>query len=198
MKVFFKLIIVMLFIGLLMRSSWSLVRVRFPVRMAIAVTAIAISIGSVAIFIDYQKLGRLHWISEFIQGVGVDRVPDAQGTLEEAAEQIYFYTAQRDYSLALGRPLTKEDLDRKIVLVDRAMDRMPNVNLIHLRILLASLAGDSQTARSHLRRAFKFHQQHATAITESIRARVAARPDEFWLLGPILDEELAGMPKRRF
>jgi hypothetical protein len=160
--------------------------------------ALAVAIGSIAVLVDYRKLEKLDWISELIQAIGTERAPDAQTTLEEVAAQIHFFSPHRDYSLALGRPLTKENFESKVLVVDRAMSRMPNVNLIHLRILLAVLEGDPQTARSHLRRALKFHPQHAKALIESIRGRVKARPDEFGILGQILDEELTRVPEPRW
>lgn len=94
--------------------------------------------------------------------------------------------------------MTREDLEGKILIVDRAIGRMPNVNIVHLRVLLAILADDPQTARIHLRRMFKFHPNSADAVTERLRARIKAQPDEFSVLDSILDEELARQPPKRW
>lgn len=192
------LIITCLFIGLMIRPTWSYAGVSIPARAALTVMALTIAAGCITIFIDYRKLDRLQWVSDFAQGLGTERVPELQVTLEEAATQVKFFSQPRDYYLAIGRPVDKENLDSKIATVDRAMGRMPNINLVHLRILLAILDDDPSTARQHMRLAFKFHAQHTDAVVNSIRARIAERPDEFSALGPMLDEELAHRPQRRW
>ncbi len=192
------LVLAALFLGVLTRPGLAARSASVPTRAIVTVTSAGVLLGAVVIFVDYRKLERLDFVSELIQGIGTARVPEAQATLDEAAAQVRLFTQHRDYSVALARPLTREELESKIAVVDRSMGRMPNVNLIHVRILLAALDDDPETARLHLRRALKFHPQHTDSLVASLRSRIEARPEEFSALTPILDEELARRPNRRW
>jgi O-antigen ligase len=187
-----------LFIGLLVRPNWVSPRIMLPARLTLYAFAIGTGISCAAAVVDYRNLDRLHWISELIQGVGPERVPDAQITLEEAAKDVEFFDHMRDYYLAMARPLSVDEVEESISIVDRSLARMPNVNLVHLRIVLATLAGDTHTARIHLRRLFRFHPQTAAAVTERLRARINAEPMVYGSLLPILGEEIAGRPPLRW
>jgi hypothetical protein len=66
------------------------------------------------------------------------------------------------------------------------------------RIALAILADDPETARWHLQRLFGFFPGHAETMAATLRTFVEHRPEEFAVLGPIIDEELARRPALRW
>lgn len=192
------LVLAALCLGLLLRPAWTRIGFAIPARASTAALALLTLIGSATLMRDYLKLDRLHAVSTFVQGLGVGSVPDARNLLNAAARDVRFFGPRRDYELSMAGGLSNPDLEQGTRIADRALGAMPNVNIVHVRILQAVLANDLETARSHLRRVFKYHSQHADAVIATLRARIKARPEKFSGLDPILEEEILRRPQPRW
>jgi len=69
---------------------------------------------------------------------------------------------------------------------------------VGFRVLLAMLSVDLEDARSLLRRACTSHSQYAESVFKNMRLQMDARPDDIAALGPIVDEEMARRPSKRW
>ncbi|MCK7491698.1 MAG: O-antigen ligase family protein [Comamonadaceae bacterium] len=96
------------------------------------------------------------------------------------------------------RPNDADELASKIAITDRLLSHSPHPVLMARRVILAILDDDPTSARWHLQRLFGFYPGAAKEMEEQFRRFITNRPDEFAVLAPILDEELARRPKARW
>lgn len=124
--------------------------------------------------------------------------PAVRAMIVGAAADVRFFRVEADHVLGLSEPINKDDLQHKIASTDRLLAVIPYPAVSTRRVALAILAGDPETARRHLRRVFAFFPGHAETAAETLRLLIRDRPEEFALLGPILDAELARRPAPRW
>jgi hypothetical protein len=123
---------------------------------------------------------------------------EVRAVIEDAGKDVWLFRSRADHVLALGDPMTKDNLQAKLDSADRLLGHSPHPVLMARRVVLAILDNDHESARWHLSRLFGFFPSSAEEIDEQLRRFIANRPEELSSLGPILDEALAQRPKARW
>jgi hypothetical protein len=150
------------------------------------------------LFNDYRKLDRLFWLEDQRGAFAAAPTPEVRALVTGAAADVEIFRVQADHLLGLSEPINTDDLPRKIADTDRLLAQSPQPIVSVRRIALATLADDPETASRHLRRLFGFFPGHADVMAATLRTFVDRRPEEFAMLGPIIDEELARRPAPRW
>ena len=193
------LLVFSLALGLLVRPARPQQTQAAPWRPLVFCMAMSLVLGAFAVFYDYRKLDRLHWLEDFRGAMRVAPTEEVQRRFAEADQDIRFFRLRADHLMQAGDAITKDDLDRKIAVADRLIaTQMPQGITIARRVALAVLANDLEAARSHLKRLFAIAPTSAEVYAQILGSFVEQRPDEFAALGPILDEELARRPQPRW
>lgn len=185
-------------LGLLLQpASGATSRVR-STRLPLAVLTLLLLGGASFAYLDYLKFDRLFWLEDQRKAYSAMPTAEVRKVIEDAGKNVWLFRSRADHVLALGDPMTKDNLQAKLDAADRLLGHSPHPVLMARRVVLATLDGDRESARWHLNRLFGFFPSSAPEIEEQLRRFIANRPDELSALGPILDEELARRPKARW
>ena len=185
-------------IGLLVRPEWVRGVVGLPLRLPVMGVAAALLAMAGWLLHDYLMLDRLVWIEQQRQVLRAAPTEEVRAVIKQVAGEIRLFGDRSEMWVSLSEPVTKEDLQRKIDTADRQLRREMYPALIVRRTLLAILDGDEETARWHLRRLLGFFPADTDYLTGLLWQFVEGRPEEFAVLRPIIDEELARRPAVRF
>ena len=187
-----------LLLGMLIRPEWSGSSVVISVRTAVAGIALACLAGGGLLLRDYLPLQRLYGAVVMKSDMRLASTPEIVAKLRELADEVVIYRPYADHLMSLIVPLNKEDLKGKIDDSERLLRRVPQSTTIAQRATLAVLAGDIETARSHIRRLYVFWPAVADEIEAEMRAIVDRQPVELQPLREIFEEEKARAPKPRW
>ncbi len=192
------LLIFCLSLGMLLRPEWAQRVPRLPLRVPMLGLVLCLLACAAVLFNDYRKLDRLFWLEDQRGAFSAAPTPEVRALVAGAAADVQLFRVQADHLLGLSEPINKDDLPRKIADADRLLAQSPQPIVSVRRIALAILADDPETARWHLQRLFGFFPRHADMMAATLRTFVDRRPEEFGMLGPIIDEELARRPAPRW
>lgn len=192
------LLIFCLSLGMILRPEWTQSAARLPLRAPMLGLVLCLLACAAVLFSDYRKLDRLFWLEDQRGAFAAAPTPEVRALVTAAAADVEVFRVQADHLLGLSEPINKDDLPRKIADADRLLAQSPQPIVSVRRIVLAILAEDPDTARWHLQRLFGFFPHDADMMAATLRTFVDRRPEEFAMLGPIIDEELARRPAPRW
>jgi hypothetical protein len=185
-------------LGLLMRPSPSSTsRVR-STRLPLTVLSLLLLGGSIFAYLDYLKFDRLFWLEDQRKAYSAMPTAEVRAIIEDAGKDVWLFRSRADHVMALGDPMTKDNLQVKLATADRLLAHSPHPVLMARRVVLAILDNDQESARWHLNRLFGFFPGAAEEIEEQLRRFIANRPEELAALEPILDEALTRRPQARW
>jgi len=184
--------------GLVMRPEWSVRVSLLPLRVPVLALAVVLLAAAGWVFDDYRKLDRLYWLEEHRRVFSAAPTAEVRALFDGASADVVIFRMEADHIAGLSEPINNNDLRRKIDVADHLLRQNPQPITVGRRIALAILDHDEETARWHLRRLLGFFPGHAEIVTAPLRQFVEHRPEEFAVLGPMIDEELARRPKARW
>ena len=192
------LLIFCLSLGMILRPEWAQGAPRLPLRLPMLGLVLCLLACAAVLFGDYRKLDRLFWLEDQRGAFAAAPTAEVRALVTDAAADVEIFRVQADHLLGLSEPINGNDLPRKIADTDRLLAQSPQPIVSIRRIALATLAEDPETARWHLQRLLGFFPRHADMMAATLRTFVDRRPEEFGMLGPIIDEELARRPAPRW
>lgn len=184
--------------GLMLNPAWSYVSVRVHGLPVLGIAAIAILTGAAFVAYEYKKAERAYFlVSDAIamKAIGSDQLNQA---LDQILREARLYRLHVEYAQNVRVPITRDDLAGKLDDNARLLQRIPLATPVVQEILLRTLAGEISVAREHLRKLLQFDPPGVDEALADLRRFVKEKPDDFAVLGPLIDEEVKRAPKRRW
>lgn len=192
------LILFGLALGLLMKPSWGRAIVSIRSMPVLGGATLLIVLGCAYAAYEYRKVERAFYLVVDSQASGSFGSRELNQTLNQIDAESHLYRLHLDYVLGIRVPITREGLDQKLAENERLMNKIPLAATVTRHVLLLTLAGDLSGARWHLQRMLQFDPPETDIAVRELRRFAKERPDDFGALGPMVDEEIARAPKRRW